>query len=74
MMYAGKKVKSYYRFKPNLKTKLIKCNSYDYDSFVALLHLAKPARPEQHRDSTSVSQLSLPFARGASGERIVHAM
>ena len=34
IMYAGKKVKSYYRFKPTLKTKLIKCNSYDYDSFL----------------------------------------
>ena len=34
IMYAGRKVKSYYRFDPSFDTKLIKCNSFDYDTYL----------------------------------------
>ena len=36
IMYAGLKVKDYYRFKPTTQTKLIKCNSFDYDNYLEL--------------------------------------
>jgi len=36
IMYAGLKAKDYYRFKPTLHTKLIKCNSFDYDNYLDL--------------------------------------